>query len=188
MWLLAFCCTLTGLGAPWLVPWLFPRLLSGTFPALKAVATAPLASAALGLRWVVILSAGFALLVFVLALLRRACVRAGGLAAAGTWDCGYIQPTARMQYTASSFASPLARLFQPFLRARSEGAVPVGLFPAPVAQSTKLRDVTTDYIAVPLFRAIAWLAQQVRWLQHGRVQLYVLYIAVTLLALLLWKL
>jgi formate hydrogenlyase subunit 3/multisubunit Na+/H+ antiporter MnhD subunit len=188
MGVLALCCALAGLGAPWFVPWLFPRLLAGTFPALKSVELAPLAGAALGLRWVVILAAAFALLVLALALLRRARVRAGGLAAAGTWDCGYAQPNARMQYTASSFAGPLARLFQPFLRARSEGAAPQGLFPAPVTLSTKLRDVATDYVAVPLFRAIAWLAQQVRWLQHGRVQLYVLYIAVTLLALLLWKL
>ncbi len=188
MLLLALGCALAGLGAPWLIPWLFPRLLAGTFPALKTLDAAPLAGAALGLRWVVILAAAFALLVLVLALLRRARVRAGGVAAAGTWDCGYVAPTARMQYTASSFSGPLAQLFQPFLRARAEGKLPAGLFPAPVQQSTKLRDVATDYVAVPLFRAIAWLAQQVRWLQHGRVQLYVLYIAVTLLALLLWKL
>ena len=188
MWLLAICCALAGLGAPWLVPWLFPRLLAGTFPALKSVELAPLAGAALGLRWVVILAAAFALLVLALALLRRARVRVGGLAAAGTWDCGYILPTVRMQYTASSFASPLARIFQPFLRIKDEGTAPAGLFPVPTERYTHGRDIATDSVAVPLFRAIAWLAQQVRWLQHGRVQLYVLYIAVTLLALLLWKL
>ena len=35
-------------------------------------------------------------------------------------------------------------------------------------------------------RGKAWLSQ-LRWLQHGNVQLYVLYIAVTLIVLLVWK-
>jgi formate hydrogenlyase subunit 3/multisubunit Na+/H+ antiporter MnhD subunit len=188
MQLLAVGCLLAGLGAPWLVPWLFPRVLTGTFPALQTLAAAPTASAAVGLRWVVVCAAVVALLVLLLYLFRRSRLAANGVATAGTWDCGYLQPTARMQYTASSFAEPLARLFQPFLRAKSEGAAPAGLFPQPATRSTRLRDVSTDRVAVPLFRSIAWLAQQVRWLQHGRVQLYVLYIAVTLLALLLWKL
>jgi hypothetical protein len=39
-----------------------------------------------------------------------------------------------------------------------------------------------------VFREAAWVFSKLRWLQHGRVQTYVLYIAVTLLALLLWKL
>ena len=186
---LALGCLLMGLGAPWLVPWLFPRLLSETFPALQTLAAAPTATAALGMRWVVAFAAAFALVVLALALLRRSRLQAGGgVTAAGTWDCGYLQPTARMQYTASSFSEPLARLFQSFLRAKSAGDAPAGLFPAPVTRSTQLRDLATDRVAVPLFRSVAWLAKQVRWLQHGRVQLYVLYIALTLLALLLWKL
>ncbi len=36
--------------------------------------------------------------------------------------------------------------------------------------------------------AIAWTASKLRWLQHGRIQLYVLYIALTILVLLVWKL
>ena len=35
-----------------------------------------------------------------------------------TWDCGYAAPTARMQYTASSFAQPIIDLFQFFLRTK----------------------------------------------------------------------
>jgi hypothetical protein len=35
---------------------------------------------------------------------------------------------------------------------------------------------------------VAWALSRLRWLQHGRVQLYILYIAVTLLVLLVWKL
>ena len=188
MLLLAALCVLVGLGAPWLVPAIFPRLLFESFPALHALDVAPALGAVTGLRWIVIFAVALAGLLLGLALVRRWRVGVGGVAAAGTWDCGYLRPTARMQYTASSFAEPLLRVFQFFLRARSEGAAPAGLFPAPAMVGTKLRDIATDGVAVPLFRGIGWLAQKGRWLQHGRVQLYVLYIAVMLLVLLLWKL
>ncbi len=40
----------------------------------------------------------------------------------------------------------------------------------------------------PLFLGVAWLASKLRWLQEGRIQIYVLYIALTILVLLIWKL
>ena len=39
------------------------------------------------------------------------CCRAARSPQTVTWDCGYAQPTPRMQYTASSFAQPLTDLF-----------------------------------------------------------------------------
>ena len=45
-----------------------------------------------------------------------------------------------------------------------------------------------EYLFRPVFAAIAWAASKLRWFQHGRIQLYVLYIALTILVLLVWKL
>jgi hydrogenase-4 component B len=39
----------------------------------------------------------------------------------------------------------------------------------------------------PSFRAGERFLKRFRWLQHGRVQLYVLYIMVTLVVLLVWE-
>jgi len=39
-----------------------------------------------------------------------------------------------------------------------------------------------------VFRAASGTLARLRWLQHGRVQLYVLYILLTLVVLLVWKL
>ena len=39
-----------------------------------------------------------------------------------------------------------------------------------------------------MFWGVAWMASKLRWLQEGRIQLYVLYIALTILVLLIWKL
>jgi hydrogenase-4 component B len=107
---------------------------------------------------------------------------------ATTWDCGYVAPTPRMQYTASSFARPIVILFRLFLRPRDEIHPPQGLFPKHAALHTHAPDVFRSYIYEPLFLGVAWAASKLRWLQEGRIQIYVLYIAMTILALLIWKL
>jgi hypothetical protein len=106
----------------------------------------------------------------------------------GTWDCGYAAPTSRMQYTASSFAKPLTRMFRWLLRPQIHLHQPVGLFPARAVLETRTPDVFMRYGYGPLFRLLAWAADHLRWLQQGRNQLYVLYIAITLVGLLVWKL
>ncbi len=105
-----------------------------------------------------------------------------------TWDCGYVAPTARMQYTASSFASPLLLLFRILLRPHIAIRPPLGLFPEQASFESHTPDVFYDYLFRPIFAAIVWTASKLRWFQNGRLQLYVLYIALTILVLLVWKL
>ena len=103
-----------------------------------------------------------------------------------TWDCGYAQPTPRMQYTASSFAQPLTYLFRSLLRIHHRFSPPSGLFPSCSSFRTESTDVVQEKIYRPLVTlAGAWLPR-LRRIQEGRVQLYVLYVAITLLALLVW--
>ena len=104
-----------------------------------------------------------------------------------TWDCGYAAPTARMQYTASSFAEPVTTLFAPLLRSVRHVVRPSGLFPV----RASFESYTPDVLSEVLYRRTAASADRflvrLRWLQHGRINIYVLYIAVTLVALLVWK-
>jgi len=93
-----------------------------------------------------------------------------------------------MQYTGSSFAQPLTELFRIFLRTRTAEAPPAGAFPGRSSLSTRTPDVLHEAFYRTVFSGIARGVGRLRWLQQGRVQLYVLYIAVTLLFLLLWKL
>lgn len=128
------------------------------------------------------------LLVLLLVTLRRWMLRGRTVSQTGTWDCGYARPTARMQYTASSFAQPLTHLFRAFLRTRVQLDQPQGLFPRQARLSTLTPDAFSEGIYKPMFLGIGWVVSKLRWFQHGPVQLYVLYIAVTLVALLVWKL
>jgi len=105
-----------------------------------------------------------------------------------TWDCGYAVPTARMQYTASSFAQPVARLLGGLLGSGGRATEVSGLFPRPASFESGVPGGPREYLYRPLFTWTAEMLGRFRWLQHGRIHLYVLYIALTLVALLVWKL
>jgi len=106
---------------------------------------------------------------------------------AATWDCGYVQSSPRMQYTASSFAQPLTETFGLLLETRRVLEGPRGLFPQHAKFYTETDDPYESYIFRPMFHAISCGLSSLRPLQQGKVQLYVLYIAVTLVVLLLWQ-
>ncbi len=59
------------------------------------------------LRIVLGVAGALAGLVAALALLRALLLRNRNVGRELTWDCGYVKPDARMQYTSSSFAQPL---------------------------------------------------------------------------------
>ncbi len=112
----------------------------------------------------------------------RACSPAARRAAARRGTAATLRPSPRMQYTASSFAQPLTALFAPLAAPRRRLAPPVGLFPR--TASLERRDAAIPsrgaLYAAALRGARPRPGAALRWLQHGRVQLYVLYIALTL--------
>jgi NADH:ubiquinone oxidoreductase subunit 5 (subunit L)/multisubunit Na+/H+ antiporter MnhA subunit len=105
-----------------------------------------------------------------------------------TWDCGYAAPSARMQYTASSFAQPITELFKSLLGIHYRIERASGLFPVRASLTTHTPDVSHSSLFQPAFERINRTLGSLRWLQHGNVHLYVLYVAITLLILLIWKL
>ena len=62
-----------------------------------------------------------------------------------------------------------------------------GLFPTGASFKSDTPDGGREYIFGPAFTGIAWVLAKMRWMQAGRVHLYVLYIALTLLIFLVWK-
>jgi formate hydrogenlyase subunit 3/multisubunit Na+/H+ antiporter MnhD subunit len=187
MLVLIAACGAIGLGAPLLVPHLGGVVASVTGLPLSDLAPLLVEPA----RWLAVSSvASLALLGLVgaLALLRRRLLSRRTVGLAGTWDCGYVAPTARMQYTASSFAQPLLRLFQRALHTRVHLKAPETLFPAEASLETHTPDLASEGLFRPLFAGLEGVLARLRSLQQGRVQVYVLYIVLTISALLLWKL
>jgi len=186
MLLLAGGCVGIGLLAPVVVGCL-QRVLESVLAQQPEVVRINLASTTTSLMFVVIGTLTFLLVAVMLILVRHGLLTNRPVAESATWGCGYVQPTAQMQYTASSFAQPLTDLFRPLIGTRKSILKPSGYFPAEASLKTMTPDLSREEMYRPMFeRAEAWLSQ-LRWLQRGNVQLYILYIAATLLVLLVWK-
>jgi formate hydrogenlyase subunit 3/multisubunit Na+/H+ antiporter MnhD subunit len=137
---------------------------------------------------IVVIGCILVLLIVLLGFLRRRLLAGRTVEKSCTWDCGYARPAPSMQYTASSFAQPLTRMFGTFLRPQIRSEEPDGLFPAYGSFKTETADFFRQNLYHPLFDGVARLASKLRWLQQGRVQLYIFYIALTLFTLLIWNL
>jgi len=104
-----------------------------------------------------------------------------------TWGCGYIKGTARMQYTAASFAEQLVRLFRWGLWTDISAGRVIGFFPGLSRFADHTPDVILDRLLYPTFRALTRAAFLVRSFFHqGRINVYLLYCALTLCLLLIW--
>ncbi len=111
--------------------------------------------------------------------------RLGGGAVAVTWGCGFTAPTARMEYTASSYAQAfLTALVPRSLRPRVHLQPPRGVFPGTGAFRTDSQDPARTRLFDPLFRVLGDRMSRMRRFQAGRLNLQLLYTLVTLVALL----
>jgi len=184
---LAFGCVLVALLAPWMVRVFIPLFVDLTRASVDVVST-HLDPVAHALSAIVIGSCGLMIVFAGLAGLRWRLLLRRQIETHVTWDCGYARPTPRMQYTASSFAQPLTSLFRFLLRTRFFLIMTPGLFPRASSLTTETEDLSRTRLYQPLFVSIGRSLSSLRWVQHGQVHLYVLYVALTLLILLVWKL
>lgn len=127
-------------------------------------------------------------LAFGLFALRGLLLRRNGLLRENTWGCGYQASSARIQYTAASFAEPLARLFAPFMGLVTRGGAPEGVFPGRTVFSTSAPDRLRTLVFAPLFELVERACNACKILQHGKIHLYILYILATVVGLLVWGL
>jgi formate hydrogenlyase subunit 3/multisubunit Na+/H+ antiporter MnhD subunit len=187
MLFLALGCVSIGLLAPFVISLIKPAIVNVT-GLLENDVDVHLAIVTLPLQRIMTLSCIFILILGLLILLRKRLLSGRTSGQSNTWDCGFLWPTARMQYTASSYAQPITAMFDFFLQTRRKVHAPEGLFPAEASLHTHTDDVFARNLFQPLFRGIERLFLKLHWLQQGRVQIYILYVAVTILALLIWSL
>ena len=104
------------------------------------------------------------------------------------WACGADDLTARMQYTATSFAEPLQRVFDDVLRPDTDVEVtPIEesqYLVAKVTYRARITDAVQDLLYTPVIRLVAGCAQGVRRAHTGSVHLYLAYGALGVLGVL----
>jgi hydrogenase-4 component B len=105
-----------------------------------------------------------------------------------TWDCGYSRPAPSMQYTASSFASPLVNHFQLPLQTHEKLEIDNELFPAKKwTFYSAVDDWFLSKIFSPLIKSLDRAFSLLHWFQSGKTGQYVFYIALTIFCLIMWK-
>ncbi|MBP9728160.1 MAG: hydrogenase 4 subunit B [Candidatus Moranbacteria bacterium] len=107
-----------------------------------------------------------------------------------TWDCG-TPPTMRTEMTATSFSRALVTIFRGILRPTKQTAVEyhdehMRYFITAQEVTTALEDPYRKLLYAPLQQVVHFLASKVRHVHGGNINMYILYIFITLIALLFW--
>ena len=125
--------------------------------------------------------------VYIISHVRKTSVRRAPI-----WDCGFEKLTSRMQYNSTSFAMPLRRIFG-FLFGIKETTRGAGdqtispMFRDRYIYHLKMRDMFWQTLYKPISDASFWFSRKVGRLQHGRIQIYLLYSFLTLIVLLVFS-
>jgi formate hydrogenlyase subunit 3/multisubunit Na+/H+ antiporter MnhD subunit len=118
----------------------------------------------------------------------RATRSAGTVRGVEPWGCGRSVQTARMEYTATSFAEPLQRVFDDVLRPdldvdidhRAESRYYVEA----VRYRQGIRDGVEHRLYTPVLRAAGWWGRAARPLQNGSIHRYLAYAMVAVIIVL----
>jgi hydrogenase-4 component B len=92
-----------------------------------------------------------------------------------TWGCGYVAPTGKMQYTATSFIRAYRKLAEPVFTIHKKKKEIHGIFPKSGGQETHPYDKLEGwFIDYPLQQLRRFLNRFI-FLQNGNLQFYILY-------------
>jgi len=133
-----------------------------------------------------------ALLVFVFIALAAALAAAaihrfasGALRRAPAWDCGFPDANPALQYSTSSFAQPIRRVFASVLfRAREHVSMPPPGDVAAARFAVTLRDLIWEYGYRPLYRSVDAVATRANRLQFLTIRQYLTLSFIALVSLL----
>ena len=114
------------------------------------------------------MNVAFIVLVGVIAFALKRQVRTKVISKAGTWDCGYAQPTTRIQYTGSSFGQTVVTLFAFILWPKTHWPTIRGFFPKTAHFKTIVPDTVLDRLVLPLFNLAGRYLPSLRVLQQGQ--------------------
>jgi hydrogenase-4 component B len=101
------------------------------------------------------------------------------------WDCGYPDPNPATQYTASSFAQPIRRVYGTMMfSAREMGEMPAPGSTQPARLTVELRDLIWDALYAPVAVGIGYAAEKLNSLQFLTIRQYLSLVFAALVILL----
>lgn len=183
MILLGALCVMIGL-FPQLVARLLQPTIYGWAPTLAITGQTIPSAAPLG--WITVLGLVLLTLGALLAVDFYRRIKQETVGSSVTWGCGYLKPSPRMQYSASSFAEMIVKLFAGTLRPHFEKPDIAGPFPQRSRFASHVPEAVLELAIVPFFKTVDERFSTIRRLQHGQLHLYILYVFITLCLLLVW--
>lgn len=109
----------------------------------------------------------------------------------GTWDCGFQELNARMQYSATGFSKPIRIVFRILYRPGrnleiEEGPSPY--FPASLEYKITTESIFEKYLYKPVLEMVNKFSLKTKLsIQTGSIHMYLLYILITVLVLMFYN-
>jgi formate hydrogenlyase subunit 3/multisubunit Na+/H+ antiporter MnhD subunit len=101
------------------------------------------------------------------------------------WDCGYPDPRPQTQYTASSFAQPIRRVYGTLIfRAREVVDMPAPGEPRAARLTVTMRDMIWEWFYAPVAAAVLRTADRMNPLQFQTIRRYLAFVFLALVLLL----
>ncbi len=172
MVILGILCLGIGLGSPLLI-----TILQGT---ISSWAGGPLAGPSLDVlapsSWITLMGAGLLVLSGLGYAAFKLLPRTRTIRESITWDCGYAEPTSRMQYTPSSFTDTLTGLLGFVLKPKITGKPVEGIFPVKSNYLKTISDLVLKHWLQPLGIYAKSRFRKINRFQHGQTHLYIFYL------------
>lgn len=170
-----------------LYPQLFLTLLVepvSLFTGIQGVAGQPFAGKAFeALQPLSLAMSGLILLIILVWSIKKLALRKRTVEYDSTWGCGYVAPTAKQQYTASSFVRTYTKLNNAtLLFDRHEKGVK-GIFPGEGHYESHPRDKMEKWLIYEPVRLFRSFLGRFLFLQNGKLQAYILYGILFIMAL-----
>lgn len=135
-----------------------------------------------------LLAGGLALALILVLALVRGLWSAGTVRGGPVWGCGRVLHASRTEYTATSFAEPLQRVFDDILHPDLDIDVShragSRYYLEAVRYRHSIRDACEAWLYRPMLRAVRWWGAEARGLQSGSIHRYMAYVMAALLAVL----
>ena len=120
-------------------------------------------------------STGFIVLIAIIFLLRRVVTQKHKATISSTWGCGYVAPTPKIQYTASSYARSYSKLFSNILLIEKEEKTVSGIFPTEAHFKTHPYDRLERMLIDKPIKLYKSILSRFLFLNNGKLQISILY-------------
>ena len=127
----------------------------------------------------------FMLTILLLLGIRKLVLRKRAITISSTWGCGYTAPTAKIQYTGSSYSRTYSKLFAMIFLINKKEKDVHGVFPIDAHLETHIYDKTEKWLIDYPLSKLKYFLSRFLFIQNGRLQTYVAYGIVFIIAILL---